>query len=237
MAGGFYLTPNYSHLSHMRNTTFFNSGFFHVYNRGVDGREIFVDDADRWRFLNSITKINTIGLRAANKMGGTFFGMNADQSYVKIHAFTFMPNHYHFIIEQLIEYGISLFMGRLSNSFTRFFNCRHDRSGRLFENPFQAIQINDERYLTHLMRYIHLNPLSIYKPNWKLDGVNDWKDANAFLVHYPWSSYSDYLNTQRFSFLTKDFLSTNFRDSAEIRRFHHEYATKEILPIDHLLFD
>jgi putative transposase len=221
----------------MRNTVFFNSGFFHVYNRGVDGRDIFFDNADRWRFLNSITKINSIGLRSVNKIGGEFFGMNADQPYVKIHAFTLMPNHYHFILEQLVENGISIFMGRLSNSFTKYFNYRYERSGRLFENPFQAIQVNDERYLTHLMRYIHLNPLSIYKPNWKSDGIDDWKDANAFLMHYPWSSYSDYLATQKFSFLTTEFLSAHFDNSAELKKFHHEYATKEILPIDHLLFD
>jgi putative transposase len=98
---------------------------------------------------------------------------------VEIVAYCFMPSHLHLILKQLTKNGISIFMNRLLNSYSRYFNMRSKRKGPLWESRFQNVIIETDEQLLHLTRYIHLNPVTAYL----VDRPQDWE----------FSSYKEYL--------------------------------------------
>lgn len=144
--------------------------YYHVYNRGVDGRIIFSDSQDYKVFLSllkryllgeeeEITSEQNIVLKTHNEVQPRWRRDVAGK--VKLAAYCLMPNHFHFLLKQLTRDGMTLFMRALMNSYVRYFNKRVGRYGGLFQSIYKAISIEEERYLLHLTRYIHLNPLAI----------------------------------------------------------------------------
>lgn len=106
------------------------------------------------------------------------------KALVKILVFCLMPNHFHLILQQLEDGGISEFIRRMLDSYTRYFNTKNDRVGSLFQGKFKAKIVETDEYLLHLSKYIHRNPL-------KLTG---WKNR---LSEYTFSSYTEYLKKER----------------------------------------
>lgn len=97
-------------------------------------------------------------------------------------GYCLMPNHFHFLVRQLVENGISIFMNRLQNSYVRYHNIEQTRHGPLFQGRFKAVLIDSEEQFIHVSRYIHLNPFS----------SSVVKDLSK-LKRYPWSSLQEYL--------------------------------------------
>ncbi|MBI4114442.1 MAG: transposase [Candidatus Niyogibacteria bacterium] len=114
-----------------------------------------------------------------------------------------MPNHFHMMMRQLQENGVSIFLQRLQMSHSKYFNKVYKRVGVLFGGRFKAVHIGDDEQFTHVSRYIHLNPLELFDPQWKGRGyVVDKEEAMKFLKAYTWSSMPDYLgNITQFSSL------------------------------------
>jgi len=81
---------------------------------------------------------------------------------VDIIAYCFMPTHVHMVLRQLEEKGISIFMKNILNSYTRYFNSKHNRKGPLWEGRFKKVEITNDEQLLHLTRYVHLNPVTAY---------------------------------------------------------------------------
>ena len=104
---------------------------------------------------------------------------------VSIHSFILMPNHFHLLLSQTTDSGISLFMQRTGDSYTRYFNTKNERVGPLFQGQFKAVRIESDEQLLHVSRYIHLNPYTSYV-------VGSLNDA----LHYPWSSLHQYRATK-----------------------------------------
>ncbi|MDA3792322.1 MAG: transposase, partial [Elusimicrobia bacterium] len=117
------------------------------------------------------------------------------EEYVEIVAFALMPNHYHIILKQIADNGISKYMHKLGTGYTMYFNKKNKRSGSLFEGRFKAKAITNDEYLVHLSRYIHLNPVSLKEPDWKDCGINDKNKIKKYLEKYRWSSYCNYINS------------------------------------------
>ena len=90
-----------------------------------------------------------------------------------------MPNHFHFLIKQIKDKGIQIFLSNLSNSYTRYFNTKHPRVGPLLQGKYQSVLIESENQLIHTSRYIHLNPV--------VSGLVKNLDS------YPWSSFNEYI--------------------------------------------
>jgi len=84
-------------------------------------------------------------------------------------------------------------MHKLGTSYTNYINLKYERSGILFQGPFKAVEVESDEQLTHLSRYIHLNPLELSEPKWKEEGVKNLKATRKFLYGYRWSSYRAYL--------------------------------------------
>src|SRR3989344_8274671 len=172
---------------------------YHIYNRGVMKRNIFIDRRDWVRFLfiilyfQSSETIYNISDYVTNYLRHSMFSVRksrinkiTDNRLVKLHAFILLPNHFHLLLEETEEGGISKYMQRISNAYTKYFNTKYKESGHLFQNRFRAVHIEDNEQLLYTSAYIHLN----CRDNKKWRGKED---------NYFWSSYQDYVNHNRWS--------------------------------------
>ena len=139
-----------------------------------------------------------------------------------------MSNHYHLLLRQRVDGGISKFMQKLGTGYTMYFNTKYQRSGVLFQGVFKAIHIDEETYLTHLTRYIHLNPLEIKEPDWKEKGVKNWKESYKFVQNYPWSSFSDYIGHNRFGPILNKEVMTELYSPSQYEAFTKDWAAKDL---------
>lgn len=104
--------------------------------------------------------------------------------YVELVEFCLMPNHYHLIVREVKEGGIATYMQRVADGYTKYFNTKHQQSGYVFQGPYGAVHVKDDRQLTYLSAYIHRNPREL----------REWKDKE---FEYPWSSLQDYTKANR----------------------------------------
>lgn len=181
---------------------FVNRTFYHVYNRGTERRETFLDDADRARFITQLVVFNDVdSARKDLRIRRSVISSARPKPYANLVAFALMPNHFHLLLEQVEDDGVTRLMQRLGTGYTMYFNKRHSRTGRLFEMTYKALGVEDDGYFTHLTRYIHLNPLELAEPDWKSCGVADPRKSLEYLAKYPWSSAQHYLGKRRLDFI------------------------------------
>lgn len=134
---------------------------YHIYNRGVDKRIIFVDKYDIQRFLKSMVEFNAVDpigslyLSSLSQLRGET--PQFSKKLVNVIAYCLNPNHFHLILEQLVDGGISEYMKRLAGGYTGFFNQKHERSGSLFQGVFKDAHIDSDEYLLHASAYVNLN--------------------------------------------------------------------------------
>lgn len=155
----------------MRKVIFAENEFYHVYNRGTDKRDVFLDEEDYARFFESMVEFNVadpigslfeLSYRKKHQLGGSTSKESKeqgslDEKLVNIVAYCLNPNHYHFVLQQVVEKGIEKFMQRLGTGYTMYFNKKNDRSGALFQGRFKAIHISSNAYLLHVSAYVNLN--------------------------------------------------------------------------------
>lgn len=116
---------------------------------------------------------------------------------ISIGAYCLMPNHFHLLVHELKDGGISRFMQKLTTGYTMYFNKRYERTGALFQGKFRAAHANNDSYLKYLVSYIHLNPVKLIEPKWKENGIGDRVSAEEYLKGYVYSSYLDYAGVDR----------------------------------------
>ncbi len=176
--------------------------YYHIYNRGVDKRILFKDKFDHFRFIGLLyicNGENKVDIHSFLKKeeGPTFFKIFSEYrgggQLVSIGAYCLMPNHFHILLREKTDGGISLFMKKVSTAYAMFFNNRYDRTGALFEGRFKAKHVDTDIYLRYLYAYIHLNPIKLINSKWKENKINDRKEAKKFLKSYEFSSYPVYL--------------------------------------------
>jgi putative transposase len=178
--------------------------FYHLYNRGTDKRIIFSNEEDYSRFILLLYLCNSERPADLKLQGPTLdeaiIRSNADnrgEPLVDLCVYCLMPNHFHLLVRERVEGGISRFMQKLSTGYTMYFNKRYDRSGTLFQGKFKATRADTDRYLAYLISYIHLNPVKLIEPGWKESGIKDRRRAENFLAEYPHSSFQDYSGHDR----------------------------------------
>lgn len=108
-----------------------------------------------------------------------------------------MPNHFHILLREHSENGISLFMRKLLTAYAMYFNNKYERKGTLFEGPFRSRHVARDEYLKYLYAYIHLNPIGIIDSGWKKKHLRDSNAAKQYIATYPFSSYLDYHNSDK----------------------------------------
>jgi putative transposase len=200
--------------------------YFHIFNRGVEKRKIFLDDKDRWRFMTLLLlsqgniffdqTSRLVPLVTRLELDNKFLMDVLRTKYVELVNFCLMPNHFHLILEEKKDKSISKFMQRVADAYTKYFNIRHKRSGHLFGSRFQSRHINSNKYLNYLSAYIHLNPSEL----------RGWRGRE---VRYPWSSFQDLAIENRWgSFLNSSTLLEQFNDGRDYRNFVEETPAKEL---------
>src|SRR3989344_6160494 len=160
----------------IRKVQFYPGEFYHVYNRGNAKQNIFKNDKDRYRFLqamylsNSNTSFLVIEELERRKSGYTLAELkeiieNNKITYnplVRISADCLMPNHFHFLLQEIREGGVTSFMQRLGTSYAKYFNTKYDRPGSLFQGRFKAVHIKTDNQLRYLLAYINaINPAQL----------------------------------------------------------------------------
>lgn len=232
----------------MRKTIFANNEYYHIYNRGVDKRKVFLDRNDYIRFIHNLYEFNDQKrapefVRIANHNIGGVGGSTSHiekprEKLVEVICFCQMPNHFHLILKQLIEDGVSRFMHKLGTGYTMAFNIKHKRSGSLFQGRFKSVHIENETYLTHLSRYTHLNPTELIEPGWKEVGIKNWEEINESLENYRWSSYPDYIGRKNFPSITdRELLLSIFGNEQEYKKFVKQWLAKDLANIEDLILE
>ena len=202
---------------------------YHVLNRGVDKRKIFLSDEDYFRGIHDLFEFNdtapvnnlTYFFRKKSKDVGRPYIVEkkARKLLVKIHAFSLMPNHYHLFLSPVVENGVPLFIKKLDGGYARYFNEKYKRKGFLFEGRYKKIIVKDEAHFTHLPYYIHMNPLDLIAPEWREKKLHNFARAMKFLNSYRWSSHLDYAGKKNFPSVTdREFLLEYFGGSDQYKR-------------------
>ncbi|OHA59320.1 MAG: hypothetical protein A2589_03385 [Candidatus Vogelbacteria bacterium RIFOXYD1_FULL_46_19] len=177
----------------MERLCFFEDGeFYHLYNRGVDKRIIFKQPSDYRRFLKLMYACNSSQPVVYRDLEHLPFG-KIDRGYklISIGAYCLMPNHFHILIRQDVEGGISVFMKKLLTGYSMYFNKKYNRTGVLFQSRFRSQWAGEDSYLEYLYAYIHLNPVR------KLLDQNKLDEARISIQNNNYSSYEDYLGSTR----------------------------------------
>lgn len=211
---------------------------YHVFNRSVERRPIFTNEYEyrrmrdllwyyrfasipmRYSQLLSLPEQTRKDMRRSLEKEGEF--------EVELYAFALMPNHFHLLVKQLTTKGIPVFLSNISNSFAKYFNVRHKRTGSLWQRPFKAVRIETEEQFLHVSRYIHLNPVT------SLVIKEDMLDT------YPWTSLPEYLAEVRGGRVCRtDELRGRFKTAEAHRLFVHNHAdyAKHLEAIKHLSLD
>lgn len=223
-----------------RKIQFSEKEFYHIYNRGVDKRIVFAHDSDMKRFALLLYLCN--GRRpvhfdalpewrgsTSRKLIETVFSQERGKPLVAIGAYCLMPNHFHLLVREITEGGISVFMHKLSTAYTMYFNTSRKRTGALFQGRFKAEHVTSETHLKYLFSYIHLNPIKLIAPKWRTGVELKTAKAKRFLSSYTYSSYLDYLGTERkfLQILERKEFPDYFPTSDEVEKHIYDWLEHE----------
>jgi len=209
---------------------------YHLYNRGVEKRPIFLIRKDYLRFISLVnyyrfancpikfSHFKTLSIEERNNILARLD--KESKKLVDIMTFCLMPNHVHFLLKQLLDNGISKFMAKITNAFSHYFNVRHERVGHLFQGNFGAVRMENDEQLVYVSRYIHLNPVSSY-----LIEIEDIDD-------YDYSSFPEYIGRKSGFCNTKEILSY-FKNADDYKKFVYDQAdyAKQLENINHLTME
>lgn len=190
-----------------RTTPFVNGEFYHLYNRGLEKRIIFNGRRDYSHFTQALFyyAIQNPKPKFSVYRRTKIFPVDKTKKIVEIVCFCLMPNHFHLLVKQLKDGGISEFMRRFIHSVTKYRNIKYTKQGPIFPGMFKAIRIESDEQLVHLSRYIHLNPLVSYLVN-NLDS-------------YEWSSYGEYIGTKSERLCAKNEILAFFKSPEDYKKF------------------
>src|SRR3989344_4042546 len=147
----------------MRKQALVTGEYYHIYNRGVDKRDIFTNKRDIERFIESMREFNQteIIVSLANlrktQIGPKALSERERDPLVLIVVYCLNPNHFHFILKQLVDGGISKFMQKLQGGYTSYFNVKNERTGSLFQGTFKSHLISSENYFNKIIGYTNKN--------------------------------------------------------------------------------
>jgi putative transposase len=200
------------------------NGYYHVYNRGVEKRSIFMDVYDYTVFLSILKEYlsprdeKSLSLKLIdsklttgerNKIWHSIRRKNFSND-ITLMAYCLMPNHFHLFIKQNTPKSLNQFMGALSSSYSLYFNHKYKRVGTLYEGVYKAVLINDEGQFLHVSRYIHKQALSL--------------QGEALQEIQP-SSWAEYTGTRRTTWIHPEEILAHF--SNEDKRFSYLNFVKE----------
>ncbi len=220
----------------VRRTPLVNGEFYHIFNRGVARAPTFVSRAEYkqamltlsyYRYAKPPVSLARFKEFSQEERQQLLDSLRKAEKLVEIVAFVLMPNHFHFLLKQNQNNGISKFASQFTNSYTRYFNTLNDRVGPLFQGVFKSVHVETDEQLIHLSRYIHLNPVV----------SNVIRESD--LLAYPWSSLSDYVGDGVSAQISTESVLSHFKNPQEYKRFVFDQIGygKKLEKIKHLIMD
>src|SRR3989338_4282109 len=191
----------------IRKQIFAPGEYYHLYNRGTEKRIIFLDRKDHEHFLHLMYICNTVRSIELRKIGENF---DRGETIVDIGAYCLMSNHFHILVHEKIEGGISKYMLKLMTSYSMYFNKKYERTGKLYEGVFKSTHANSDRYLKYLYSYIHLNPGKLIDKNCKENKNRNIEKLLKYVFDYKYSSLKEY-KTGKFKILEPSQFPTYFK--------------------------
>lgn len=160
---------------------------------------------------------------------GKAWTVEKNENLIDIGLYCLMPNHFHILIKAKEEQEVSKFLLKLLTSYSMYFNKKYNRTGALFEGKTKSKHANTDPYLKYLFSYIHLNPVKLIDPTWKISGINDMEKTFNFLNSYKYSSFLDYANEKRPEnlILTKESFPDYFLNTKEHKEELKEWLNYE----------
>jgi putative transposase len=182
--------------------TYVEKGYYHIYNRGVAKQNIFNDSQDYKFFLCYIKEALSPSKKeevSFSLRGRTFKALkrpvrNFNQT-ISLIAYCLMPNHFHLLLQQIEKRSMTSFMRSVITRYAKYFNKKYDRIGTICQGKFKAVLIENDRYLLHLSRYIHLNPSEYTKD-----------------ITKAYSSYADYIYLRKTKWIKPDIVLKFFEN-------------------------
>ncbi len=219
----------------MRREPFFVNDFVHVYNRGNRKQEIVRDEHDCEYFLQALYYFNTTTLPAnpfqeLKKIGerDTLFNLKSymwptawqqREPIVKIVAFILLKNHFHLLLQEIKEGGVSLFMKKFGIGMTNRFNTRYEETGKLFQGSYKARRVDSDNYLRYLFAYIQIkNAFEMYPGGAGL-AVKNFDKGYDFAARYPYGSLTLNGNDGTSSIIDNEYFRDIFGDIGEYKAF------------------
>jgi len=196
----------------MRKIKFTTGELYHIYNRGNNKRTIFSKPQDLNRFLQGMNDFNTI-----NPIGSLYLNSfrkelrGSTSKLVNFICYCLNPNHFHFIVKQTAEEGITKLMHRIGTGYTRYFNDQYENSGSLFQGRFKANLIDSNKYLLHLSAYINLN-----------GDAHSLRGSASQLSISSWNEYIQGDEHKKNSLCNKKIILSQFKNLLEYKKFAEE---------------
>lgn len=224
---------------------------FHIINRAVEGKEIFLEEDDICRFIFQMYVANigkpAFNLHRQDIIKAAYSILNGEeipkrliiiehQPLVYNLSFSLVINHDHEILVQNVEGGIPKYLQKRNNGFAKYFNLKHQRKANLFERPYKIIPIQTIFQLGAVIRYVNVkNPLDVYQPNWAKEGLKNRAEALEFLNKYQFSSFPDLFGERNSKILAsrselEKFLGEEtIKNKEEYLKFIGDYLEKKLI--------
>lgn len=236
----------------MRKEPFAVNSFVHIYNRGNRKQPIVKDAKDRWHFLemlyyfnneaslpNTFREIRELSKSHSKAPFSWLPSWPPRKPIVKILTFALMDNHFHLLLKEIQDEGISLFMRKLGTGMANYFNVRYQETGRLFQGSYKAKAVDEEVYLQYMSVYIQVkNPFELYPGGIKA-AIKNFDKALEFAGDYPYCSLGDYIGRRNSPILDKDLLCELFPTPKRYKEFAREcmFGMNFDNMISHITFD
>ncbi|NCN58474.1 hypothetical protein COW99_06085 [Candidatus Roizmanbacteria bacterium CG22_combo_CG10-13_8_21_14_all_38_20] len=193
-------------------------GIYHIFNRSVAGQtifrnireyQIFLDLLEYYSFTHAKHRFSHYRRLEDETKKQTLNKLyQQSDKLVDIYSFCIMPNHYHLLLKQLTDDGISKFIRQIQNSYARYINIKTQRNGALLQSPFKSVLIENDEQFIHVARYIHLNPLTSYILT-----------NQSELANLEWCSYKDYCSANSRGFVNTSNLMSYYNSIDELNKF------------------
>lgn len=222
----------------IRKTPLITDQIYHIFNRSVAGQIIFRNSREYNLFIDSMEyySFSDVKLRFSHyvrlekniRLQTLVDLYKSSKKVVDIYALCVMPNHYHILVKQNVDNGISDFIRKLQSSYAHYLNIKTKRAGSVYQSPFKGTLIENDEQFMHVARYIHINPLTSY--------ILDKTDK---LTNYIWNSYRDYIGIESRKFINTDKLLNYFNSTQEFIDFTLNQVDyqRELHKIKHLILD
>lgn len=249
----------------MRKEEFSVGDYVHVYNRGNRKQNIFIDEKDMWRFLQGLrffndTHVSQNALRNilqerrkkwlvsdtdSLKVPESVFHVGWPKDWpgreplVKILCYCLMPNHFHLLLQEIREGGVSKFMQKLGIGYTNYFNLKHKETGKVFQGAYKSRTVKENQfYLEHLSVYIQVKNVLELFPGGTEEALKNIDKALEFAEIYKFSSFPDFIGKRNSLIIDKGIFEEIFSTPESYKKFAREiiesrkYNILEELKID-----